>query len=81
MIRPGNKLPDGDMPEYEVIDLRHRGQPIRVRFNFTEQVNEGEEGDPPTTSWNFMYVTVTNLKEQTLLTAGVPQEIINQIIN
>ncbi len=81
MIKPGNKLPDGDMPQFEAIDLRHRGQPVRVRFDFQKHTTEGEEGDPPTTTWNFMYVTVPDLKEQTLQTAGVPQSIINQIIN
>lgn len=72
--------PQGEMPEYQVEDLRHTGRPIQVRWDFREETDEMEEGDP-VISWSFLVVTVTNLQEQTLLTAGVPQSTINQIIN
>ncbi len=70
--------PHGEMPDLQVDDLRHTGNPIQVRWNFREETDEMEGGDP-IISWSFLVVTVTDLKEQTLQAAGVPQEIIDQI--
>ena len=73
MIQIGIKLPDGQMPQYEVFDLRKQGKPIRIRFNFSEE--ETEHG----LQWNFMYVTVPDLQESTLRNVSVPEEISNLI--
>ncbi len=72
--------PHGEMPDLHVQDLRNIGKPIQIRWDFREEADEMEGGDP-IISWSFLVVTVPDLQEQTLQAAGVPQEIINQIIN
>ena len=78
-IRPGNRLFNGGeaLPHYEVIELTGDGMPFQVRFAFSVAVHD-EETMP---SMNYMYVNVHNLEEDTLTAAGVPAEVIIEIIN
>ena len=69
------------LPDYEVHNLKHSGLPLQVCWDFETRTHEGMEGEPERVSFDYTYVNVANLNEQTLLTAGVPQAIINQIIN
>ncbi len=72
---------DEALPTYELHNLRHRGFPYQICWDFEERTHEGMEGEPERVSFDYMYVNTPDLKEQTLLTAGIPQEIINHIIN
>ena len=69
------------LPDYEIHNLRHAGLPLQICWDFGERTHEGMESEPERVSFDYTYVNVPNLQEQTLLTAGVPQEIINLIIN
>lgn len=63
------------MPDYKVYQLRHKGNPLQVCWDYTEITDE--EADQ--IDFHFKYVNVSDLKVHTLHNAGVPQEIIDQI--
>ena len=65
----GNRDPytkDEIMPQVEVINMKHAGNPIQVRYNFQEIEIENR------VSWNYNYMDVTTLDE-------LPEEIRNLI--
>ncbi len=78
MIRNGSRPQRGDeLPVYEIYELRHKGNPMQVCWDYQETTDE-ETGQ---VDFHFKYVTLPDLEQDTMQAAGVPQEIINQIIN
>ncbi len=77
MIRKGSRVKQqGEpIPPYEIYELRHKGNPIQVCWDYTEVADE-ETGQ---VDYRFLAVNIPDLKEETMQAAGVPQEIINQI--
>lgn len=81
MQTTGNRDPytPGELPpSFELIMLKHAGNPWQVRFGFSEHTIS-EEGQPPRKNFNYHYVDVQNLSEATLKSAGVPDGIWQQI--
>lgn len=77
-IRNGSrKKQEGEQtPDYEVYELRHAGNPIQVCWDFEEYTHE----ESNETDYKYKFVNIKELNEEQLTSAGVPQEIINQII-
>ncbi len=63
------------IPSHEVFELRHKGNPIQVCWDYNEIADE-ESGQ---VDFHFLCVTVPDLQEATLQAAGVPQEIIDML--
>jgi hypothetical protein len=73
----GNRDPytkDEKLPLYEVVNMKHSGNPIQLRYNFQEVEMEDR------VSWNYDYVDIVDLSRETLISAKVPQNIIDEIL-
>ena len=77
MIQQGSRLKEqGEQtPTYEVFQLRQKGNPIQICWNYQEVTDE-ESGD---INLRFLAVNVTSMDDATLRNAGVPEEIRNQL--
>ncbi len=71
---------DEALPTYELHNLRHRGFPYQICWDFEERIHEVIEGEPERASFDYMYVNVPDIQEQILQSAGVSQLVINQIL-
>lgn len=82
-MKPGNRLKkyaSESLPTHEIIELTNAGMPFQVRCNFV-LIEDEEEGGGVKKSFDYFYANVTDLETETLLAAGVPQNVIDLIIN
>ncbi len=70
--------PKEQLPDFETIMLKHAGNPWQIRYGFSEQTIH-EEDQPSRRTFNYQYVNIKNLAEETLINAGVPDGIWQQI--
>lgn len=79
-MKTGNRdknSPNEALPNHEVIELKHTGNPFQVRFNFT--IHTAYEDEMQRISFNYNYVNIEDLQPKTLQNEGVPQDVINSI--